>query len=105
MQHRADLGQPDQMSIISIAPTSNAPAAEEICQNPGLLEKLLSRLGLAAHITTEQYAEITNVKAETIRSGYCRTGNYLGVVPKKLPNRRLAWPAKDVARLLNGEEK
>ena len=104
MKYRADLGQTDLIPRSSTAHAVSNLAAEESALQAGLLEKLLRRLEVLSHLTTEQFAEILHVKPETIRSGLCRTGNYCGITPLKLPNRRLAWPAKNVARLLNEEE-
>lgn len=42
-------------------------------------------------------------KAQSARASYCRHGNWLGMVPVKLPNGRLLWSAGDVTRLLAGE--
>lgn len=105
MQHRTDPGQMDQIPHSSTTHAASNQAAEESALQAGLMEKLLRRLEVFSHLTTEQFAELVHVKADTIRSGLCRNSNYCGISPLKLPNRRLAWPAKDVARLLNGEEK
>ena len=40
-------------------------------------------------IPTEQAATILGVKPQTMRRGYCVDGCYMGLVPLKLPNRRL----------------
>ena len=105
MQHRADLGHTDQIPHSSTVPTASNLRTEEPTPQPGLLEHLQRRLMVLNHLSTEQFAEILHVKPETIRSGLCRTGNYCGITPLKLPNRRLAWPAQDVAHLLNGEKR
>lgn len=105
MKYHTDVSQTEQIPRSLPAPAVSNPAAEESALQAGLLEKLLRRLEVPSHLTTEQLSGLLHVKPETIRSGLCRTGNYCGVIPLKLPNRRLAWPAKDVARLLNGEEK
>ena len=42
--------------------------------------------------TTAQFAGKYLVKPDTVRTRYCLTGSYFGVVPKKLPNGRLVWP-------------
>ena len=41
---------------------------------------------------TEQFADLNFVKPASVRSRYCIHGSYFGVIPKKLPNGRLAWP-------------
>ena len=55
------------------------------------------------NLTTEQLASVFKVKAPSIRSAYCKEGHYQGIRPRKLPNRRLVWPAAEVARVV-GEE-
>ena len=42
--------------------------------------------------TTRDFAESRLVKSQTVLKRLCETGSYYGVVPKKLPNGRLAWP-------------
>lgn len=54
--------------------------------------------------STEDLAQVFDVEPASIRSALSRRGHYMGLRPVKLPNRRLAWPANDVVRLLNGEE-
>ena len=104
MQDETDVGQTELTTLSSPTPAASNLAPKESALQPGLLEKLLRRLEVLSHLTTEQFAEILHVKPETIRSGLCRSGNYCSIIPLKLPNRRLAWPAKDIARLLNKEE-
>ncbi|MEF8734814.1 MAG: hypothetical protein V5B40_23770 [Candidatus Accumulibacter meliphilus] len=48
--------------------------------------------------SAEQFAALNQVKAQTVRARLCRTGSYFGVVPLKLANGRLAWPAVQVAK-------
>ncbi len=43
-----------------------------------------------------------NIKPASIRRAHCVKGEYLGVVPRKLPNGRLVWPGDAVRRLLSG---
>jgi hypothetical protein len=45
----------------------------------------------------EQFAAINQVKTQTVRARLCRTGSYYGVLPLKLANGRLVWPAVQVA--------
>lgn len=45
--------------------------------------------------TTQQLAKIYLVKPQTVLKRYCETGSYFGIVPKKLPNGRLAWPLRE----------
>lgn len=42
-------------------------------------------------LTTEQLAAFLGVKPGTVRRAYCIQGHYLGLIPRKLQNRRLAW--------------
>lgn len=106
MKYHTDFSQTEQIPSSSTAHAAiNLAAEESSLQAKGLLEKLQHRLEVTSHLTTEQLSGLLHVKPETIRSSLCRSGNYCGITPLKLPNRRLAWPAKDIARLLNGEEK
>lgn len=45
------------------------------------------------YLSTEDFAAVVGVKADTVRRGYCTRGHYLGVKPLKLGNNRLRWPA------------
>ena len=47
-------------------------------------------------LDTDGFAALNQVKAQTVRKRLCETGSYMGVRPKKLANRRLAWPAVQV---------
>lgn len=42
--------------------------------------------------TTEELARDYGVKPQSIIVALCRKGHYCGLVPRKLPNRYLAWP-------------
>ena len=46
--------------------------------------------------SAEQFAALNQVKAQSVRARLCRTGSYFGVVPRKLANGRLAFPAVQV---------
>ena len=48
--------------------------------------------------SAEQFAALNKVKPQSVRARICRTGSYFGVVPKKLANGRLAFPAVQVAK-------
>lgn len=52
---------------------------------------------------TKEAAALIHVKPQTMRAGYCHDGEYMGLVPVKLPNGRLLWPLKSLVRLVNGE--
>lgn len=53
-------------------------------------------------LSTEELANVFRVVPQTIRAGFCRKGNYLGLVPLKLPNGKLLWDASEVESLLSG---
>ncbi|PLX76377.1 MAG: hypothetical protein C0607_04765 [Azoarcus sp.] len=53
--------------------------------------------------STEQASLAFHVQPQTLRAALCRDGHYLGLVPRKLPNGRLLWPADEVERLIAGE--
>lgn len=55
--------------------------------------------------TTEQLAEQSQIKAQSLRAAFCRDGHWCGIRPIKLPNRRLLWPADAVNALLSGGAK
>lgn len=55
-------------------------------------------------LTTEAFASAICCEPASIRKRYCTTGSYFGVQPRKLPNRRLLWPANAVDLLLNSEQ-
>ncbi|WP_041645547.1 hypothetical protein [Aromatoleum aromaticum] len=57
----------------------------------------------ARTLSTEQAAAALHIRPQTLRAAICRDGHYAGIVPRKLPSRFLAWPAAEVARLLDGE--
>lgn len=54
-------------------------------------------------ISTEELAAALRVVPQTVRAGLCRKGHYLGLRPVKLPNAKLLWDVREVARLLSGE--
>lgn len=55
-------------------------------------------------LTTEQLATLLGIRAQSIRQEYCRSGEYYGLRPKKLPNRLLRWPADSLEQLLKAGE-
>jgi hypothetical protein len=55
------------------------------------------------HYSTEELAELLLVKPQTIRAALCREGSYYGLMPVKLPNRRLIWSADAVNAMLAGK--
>lgn len=54
------------------------------------------------HLSTEELAAILAVNPQTIRKRYSDTGSYHGLVPQRLPNRRLLWPVEAVRQMVNG---
>lgn len=60
-------------------------------------------ISLNRRYSTEELAALLKVKPQTIRSGLCRHGHYLGLTPLKSRNRFLLWPADDADRLTSGE--
>jgi hypothetical protein len=42
-------------------------------------------------LPTERLAELVDVRPQTVRRGICTDGHYLGLIPVKLPNRRLIF--------------
>lgn len=45
-----------------------------------------------------EFAKLNLVKPESVRSRICRTGEYFGVVPKRLANGRLVFPDVQVEK-------
>ncbi len=43
--------------------------------------------------STQAFASLNAVQPQTVLKRLCQTGSYFGVVPVKLRNRRLLWPA------------
>jgi hypothetical protein len=50
----------------------------------------------AYSLSCDEFAKLNQVKAPSGRSRICRTGNYFGIVPRKLANGRLVFPAIQV---------
>jgi len=55
--------------------------------------------------STAELAEKFNVAVSTPISSHSKNGHYFGLVPRKLPNGRLAWAAAEVDKLLIGATK
>lgn len=53
-------------------------------------------------LNTKEAAKRLKVSPKTVRWNYCKEGHYMGLVPRKMPNRRLFWPAAEVEKLLAG---
>lgn len=52
----------------------------------------------AYELSADEFAALNQVKPQSVRARLCRTGSYFGVIPLKLANGRLAWPAVQVAK-------
>lgn len=52
--------------------------------------------------STDELVGMLDCRPQTARAALCRSGHYLGIVPIKLPNRKLLWPAEQVERVLQG---
>ena len=50
----------------------------------------------ARECDTDEFGALNRVKAQSVRSQYCRTGSYFGIKPRRLANGRLLWPAQTV---------
>jgi len=53
-------------------------------------------------ISTKEMAAIFRVEPGTIRRAYCVGGNYLGLKPRKLSNKRLLWSKVETESVLKG---
>lgn len=64
------------------------------------MEKSTPSANLAAAFdkSTDAFAALNQVRAQTVRKRFCETGSYFGVKPIKLVNGRLAWPAVQVSK-------
>lgn len=59
----------------------------------------------ANNLSTAEVAALGKVKPATLISSVSSRGNWMGLVPRKLPNGRLMWDSKAVADLLCGGAK
>jgi len=62
---------------------------------------LLAIAGSRDLITTPEFAQVFNVKPQTVRKNYCLTGEAYGIRPTKIGNR-LLWSVVKVAEKLKG---
>lgn len=51
-------------------------------------------------ILTVEFAALLKVQPATVRRGLCLNGHYMGIIPTKLPNRRLLWPKQAALQIL-----
>ena len=50
-------------------------------------------------LTTDEFAAERRVLPQSVRKQYAATGAYCGIVPLRLPNRRLLWPADTIKQI------
>ncbi len=46
-----------------------------------------------AGLSTEEIADLFHVRPTSVREHLSRKGSYFGIIPNRLPNGRLDWPA------------
>lgn len=51
-------------------------------------------------LTTDQLSQKLHIKANTVRTKFCKDGHVFGIKPTKLPNGRLLWSSEAVDALL-----
>jgi hypothetical protein len=75
----------------------------EIQANPTtqIPQGLLGIAGSRDLITTPEFAQVFNVKPQTIRKNYCLTGEAYGIRPTKIGNR-LLWSVAKISAKLQG---
>jgi hypothetical protein len=49
--------------------------------------------------TTPELARHCGITAEGLRVHLCKRGSYYGLIPERMPNGRLLWPADSMERL------
>ena len=49
--------------------------------------------------STSELARHLGITAEGMRVHLCKRGSYYGLLPERLPNGRLLWPADSMSRL------
>jgi len=52
-------------------------------------------------LSTEELAELVHVRPSSVREHLSRKGSYFGIIPTRLRNGRLDWPADSRDRLVN----
>lgn len=58
----------------------------------------IENTSLLYDLSTDAFARLNQVKPASVVARICRTGSYFGIVPVKLANGRLAFPAVQVTR-------
>lgn len=74
----------------------------QLIQSKQIPQGLMAIAGCRDLITTPEFAQIFNVKPQTVRKNFCLTGECYGVKPTKIGNR-LLWSVERVANRLRGE--
>ncbi|MCV2370017.1 DNA-binding protein [Roseateles oligotrophus] len=54
-------------------------------------------------LSTDEFAAQHRVLAQSIRKQLWANGSYFGIVPLRLPNRKLLWPKDSVEKLLEAQ--
>jgi hypothetical protein len=57
---------------------------------------------ISRFLTTDQLAALLSVRPQSVRKRLSQTGSYHGIMARRLPNRRLLWPADAVDLFLKG---
>lgn len=57
------------------------------------------------HQSTKAFSAQLGIKQESIHARLSQFGSYYGVIPTKLPNGRLAWPAGDALEIVKHQGK
>lgn len=55
-------------------------------------------------LSTHELANLLNMSPASLRVRLCTHGSYFDLVPTKLPNGRLQWPADSLQRLTGGQK-
>lgn len=64
----------------------------------------LTALGTPPFLSTKDFGKLFNLKPQTVRKNYCLNGHVYGVVPKKMPNKKLGWPTDNALEVLYGNQ-
>lgn len=53
-------------------------------------------------VPTKAAASMLGVADQTLRANLCKHGHYMGIRPRKLPNRLLLWPVAEIKAMVEG---
>lgn len=59
---------------------------------------------MTKHYTTSQVAKLFMVQPRTVLRSHWKNKEYMGIVPVKLKNGKLAWPKDAVDKVCNTED-